>query len=323
VRQVRRLATQVRLAFEWRARRLRRALVGLATRGIELAGPTLGREVVPQGRYDFVRRSMYSPVPEVPPASWDGWHSRHPLPGVRFDLDRQVRYLERELGPYLGEFRPPAADSGSDEFHLDNGYYFRGEAEVLYAIIRRHTPRQVLELGGGFSTLVSAEACVANARAGNATQMTSVDPEPRTPLPERLAGTVRREVTDARELPLERFLALEADDVLFIDTTHTVKRGSEVNRLVLEVLPRLRPGVLVHFHDIFLPYEYPQHFLARGLFLSEQYLVHALLIESSGWEVLLGVHALARERAEPLRAAIPSFEGDEPLPSALWLRREA
>jgi predicted O-methyltransferase YrrM len=321
VRRARRLVMRGWRALAWRARRRVRPLVRLAARGIDRAGPALGRDVVPRGKYDFVRRGMYSPVPGVPPPAWEGWHRRQPLCGVRFDLDRQVRYLERELAPYLHEFRPPAVASEAVEYHLDNEFYLRGDAEVLYAVIRRHTPRQILELGGGFSTLVSAEACAANARAGHPVEMTSVDPEPRTSLPQRLAGTVQRDRADAREVPLERFLALEADDVLFIDTTHTVKRGSEVNRLVLEVLPRLRDGVLVHFHDIFLPYDYPRALLAQGMYLNEQYLVHALLVENPRWDVLLGLHALARERPEPLRAAIPSFEGNEPLPSALWMRR--
>ena len=93
--------------------------------------------------------------------------------------------------------------------------------------------------------------------------------------------------------------------------------------MVLEVLPHLRPGVLVHFHDIFLPYDYPRAWLKRGTYLNEQYLVQALLVENPRWEVLIGLHALARERADRLRAAIPSFAGADPLPSALWLRRAA
>ncbi len=302
-----------RRALASRAARGRQALERLATRGIERAGPALGRDVLP--------RTVYSPVPEVPPPDWEGWHRRHPLPGLSLDLNRQLSYLERELAPYLGEFRPPATAAPRGEYYLDNGYYLRGEAEVLYATIRSHRPGRVLELGGGFSTMVSAEACAANIHDGHPVEMTSVDPRPRIPLSERLAEMVQVERADAREVPVERFLELEEGDVLFIDTSHTVKSGSEVNRLVLEVLPRLRAGVLVHFHDIFLPYEYPREWLARGTYLNEQYLVHGLLVENPRWEVLLSLYALARERPEPLRAAIPSFEGREPLPNALWLRR--
>ena len=298
---------------------MRRAASGrlgrLAVRSIDRIGPRLGRDVVP--------RNMYSPVPEVPPPAWEGWRRPHPLPGLRLDLDRQLRYLERELGTYLREFRPPAAPGRRGEYHLDNGYYFRGDAEVLYATIRRHRPRRILELGGGFSTLVCAEACAANVGEGHPVEMRSLDPDPRIPLPGRWAGTVECERADARDLPLEAFLALDASDVLFIDTSHTVKLGSEVNRLVLEVLPRLRPGVLVHFHDIFLPYDYPRPWLERRTYLNEQYLVHALLVENPNWEVVVSLHALARERTQELQRSIPSFTGDEPLPSALWLRRMA
>ena len=310
---LRRLAARARRAVAGRVERGRRAVIGLGTRALDRAAPSFGRDVV--------ARNIYSPVPEVPPPAWEGWHRRHPLPGIEVDPDAQLRYLESELAPYLGEFRPPMTTSKAREYHLDNGFYGAGDAEVLYATIRRHTPRRILELGGGFSTLVSAEACAANIRDGHPVEMTSVDPEPRITLPDRLASTVRPERADVRDLALERFLALEADDVLFVDTTHTVKLGSEVNRVVLEVLPRLRPGVLVHFHDIFLPYDYPRAWLARGTYVNEQYLVHALLVENPHWEIRIGLHALARECPERIRAAIPSFTGALPLPSALWLRR--
>ena len=94
-------------------------------------------------------------------------------------------------------------------------------------------------------------------------------------------------------------------DILFIDTTHTVKIGSDVNRLMLEVLPTLRPGVLVHVHDIFLPYEYPRGFFESQCCWQEQYLLQALLAENPNFEVLLPAAAIARERPELISALMP------------------
>jgi hypothetical protein len=108
---------------------------------------------------------------------------------------------------------------------------------------------------------------------------------------------------------------------LFIDSSHTVKRGSEVNFLVLEVLPRLPDGVFVHFHDIFLPYDYPQKWLRRGTFLAEQYLVHAFLIGNPDFEVLLATHSLFRGRGDELCAALPPLPTGMLAPASLWLRR--
>jgi hypothetical protein len=85
----------------------------------------------------------------VPPPEWEGWHRRHPLPGLRLNLDRQLRFVERELSPYFGEFRPPAAMAAAGAGRV-NGFYFRGDAEVLYATIRAVTSR------GGCWSLVEA-----------------------------------------------------------------------------------------------------------------------------------------------------------------------
>ena len=101
-----------------------------------------------------------------------------------------------------------------------------------------------------------------------------------------------------------------------------VKRGGEVTRVVLGVLPRLREGVRVHFHDVFLPYDYPRLFYALGGHFSEQYLLAALLTGTDEWEVEVAAQALHRERREELAAAIPSLQSPGPVgPSAFWIRR--
>jgi hypothetical protein len=117
------------------------------------------------------------------------------------------------------------------------------------------------------------------------------------------------------------FDALRADDVLFVDSTHTVKLGSDVNFVILEVLPRLHAGVLVHFHDIFLPWEYPRSwFTEMQYFWAEQYLLQAFLAFNAEFEVMIPGQAVAREYPERLCRVIPSFaEGASP--GSMWLRR--
>jgi hypothetical protein len=133
---------------------------------------------------------------------------------------------------------------------------------------------------------------------------------------------------------LDRFEALQAGDVLFVDTNHVVKLDSEVNWLVLEVLPRLAPGVWVHLHDIHLPYEYPHYYFLLAGFLTEQYLLQAFLTGSS-WRVELALAALFRDRHDQLVELIPSLKEDvDPgtplsgvpelrtwIPSAMWIRQ--
>lgn len=224
----------------------------------------LTRRLAARLGYDLVLRSVYSPVPAIPPATSPVWQRASSLSGLEVGPQRQLAFLEGDLARYLDEFEPPPG------FHLWNDYYQSVDAEVLYAMIRHFRPRQVLEIGSGYSTLVIEAACRRNASEGRTAEIVAVDPEPRRGL-DMLRGSVVTIREPAQELPVERFLELEQNDVLFVDSSHTVKLGSEVNLIVLEVLPRLREGVVVHFHDVFLPYEYPRHWYERGTYLAEQY----------------------------------------------------
>ena len=131
--------------------------------------------------------------------------------------------------------------------HLDNPWYGPMDAHVLYAMLRHSPPQRVLELGSGFSTLIIDRALRVNPGATTDSHDV-IDPFP-SPVLTGLRGRVRiREVSGAAVDP-ELFERLEAGDVLFVDTSHSVRPGGEAIRLVLDVLPTLNPGVLVHFHD--------------------------------------------------------------------------
>jgi hypothetical protein len=125
----------------------------------------------------------------------------------------------------------------------------------------------------------------------------------------------------AEELPTERFAALGVNDLLIVDTTHTVKMGGDVNHIVLDILPTLGSGVVVHFHDIFLPWEYPRKWAEDyGLYWNEQYLLHAFLSLNDEFEILCALYALVRRRPDKLRELIPSWR-DDVVPGAFWIRR--
>jgi predicted O-methyltransferase YrrM len=296
---------------------VRRRARDVATAAVRRAARRVGLDVVPTG--------IYSPIPAVPPPADPIWSRQY---AFELDTAAQMGFVEQELAPHLQELPDGLAAAERHGFQIWNGQYQAGDAEVLYAVLRRLRPRRVLELGSGFSTLVSAAACARNAAEGDPVELVAVDPAPRTAVPAAMDGLARLERRDCRELPLERFLELDAGDVLFIDTSHVVKLGSELNRLVLEVLPRLASGVHVHFHDVFLPYEYPRYLLELEAYFNEQYLVHAFLIGNPEWEVWLSLCALYRHERERLAALVPSL-GDPPVearragvvPAAFWLRR--
>ncbi len=272
--------------------------------------------------YDLVPRNAYSPVPEIPPEADDAWMRPAPMLGVDLDPDRDLDYVRAELAPFLAECAAERASGLGNGFELWNGYYQAGDAELLWAMIRRLKPRRVLEIGSGHSTLVTAAASLRNAAEGSPVDFTAVDPEPRAVV--AVGGVTRLEPTRAQDLDLETFLALEDGDVLFVDSSHVVKLGGEVNRLVLDVLPRLHPGVVVHFHDVFWPYEYPRPWYVRGTYSTEQYLLQAYLADNPAYRILFAAHAAARARRTELEELIPSLrESPEHAPAALWLLRQS
>jgi hypothetical protein len=273
--------------------------------------------------YRLVRDGMYSPLPEIPSDDSPDWERKTSLPGIELDTRTQIEWLRETLAAYFAEFFPPEQRNtdGWRQYH-GNGYYTTGDAEVLYAMLRHFKPRQVLEIGSGFSTMVGAMAAARNARDGVRERYVSADPEPRIDISSRLPFDVEHRACKAQVLPMDAYLSLGPGDFLLIDSTHTVKMGSDVNFLVLEVLPRLRRGVIVHFHDIFLPWGYPREWLTQGLYLAEQYLLQAFLAENQRYRVLLSMYALARNHCEQLQVLIPDYRPYYHGPSALWIERQ-
>ncbi len=275
--------------------------------------------------YDMVYRNCYSPIPQPAELSPETWLSPSSMRGVPLSTTDQLRHLD-QLAPYLAEFRSLLDGGGGANgsgFYLGNGSFGPVDADVLHATIRCFKPHRVIELGSGASTFVSARACSINGREGAPTELSSVDPFPPSFIPGDLEGLSEMRAMPAKSVPIEDFEGLRANDVLFIDTTHTVKVGGEVNHLVLEVLPRLSPGVIVHFHDIFLPWEYPRVWIERrGYYWAEQYLLHAFLAQNPSWEVLLASHFLWRESRSELERRVEPAGIDKP-PSSLWLRHVA
>jgi len=270
---------------------------------------------------DVVVKTFYSPIPDLDQLPPGTFTRTSQLPGTGWDLDRQLEFV-RSLRPSLEEFRTVANGSGDPWQYAPNLSYTEADATMLYAMIRATKPKRIVELGSGHSTLVTAQAARRNASEENAPTLEVYDPFPSV-VTDDLPGLTRLERIGAQQVPLSVFESLEAGDVLFVDTTHTVKVGSDVNFIVLEALPRLREGVHVHLHDIFLPYEYPKQWLEDyGLYWTEQYLVHAFLLFNSGFEVLAAMHALQRDRRDAMAELLPPAVADWP-GGAFWMRRTA
>lgn len=266
-----------------------------------------------------VLKTYYSPIPDLANLPAGVWDTRDPLRGISFDLDAQMEFVERELSGPVGELVWGGDVDARYVYKPDNDSYPLPDARVLYGMIRHLRPRQIVELGSGQTTRVMAQACRENARAGTSTQLRAFDPFP-TAIDDNLPGLAELVRTKAQDVPDEVFSELQAGDVLFVDTTHTVKIASDVNHIILRVLPLLAEGVYVHIHDIFLPYEYPQFFFADyGLYWAEQYLLQAFLEFNSSFEVLCAVHALGREQGSRMAVAGVLAQGE--IGSSFWVRR--
>jgi hypothetical protein len=181
------------------------------------------------------------------------------------------------------------------------------ESDVLAGMIIARRPKRIIQIGCGVSTAIVLSAADL---AQYEPAITCVDPYP-TKYLTTLAS--ERRITlfpvAAQVLGLEAFSTLQKGDLLFIDSTHTVKIGSEVNRIVLEVLPRLPLGVLVHFHDIYLPYEYSRDFLSRDLFFpGETSLLYAYLLENRNFRIDLSMSVLHYAAPTELKRLIPKYD---------------
>lgn len=282
-----------------------------------------GVEVCRRFGFHPLRIHFYQPVPRyeaVPPA-----HFEQPLehPGVEIDLDR-ARALLGRLAGFGDECRWPEEAGAPGTYHGGNGNFGFASAAMLHATIRAHGSRRVIEVGGGYSSLISLAALQAN---GGDWRFTCIEPYPSDWLRAaiaRVGAGAELLPRPAQDLAPSTFDALGENDLLFIDSSHVSQLASDVNYLFLRVLPRLRPGVLVHVHDIYLPWEYPAaHFHgANKLFWNEQYLLQAFLACNPDFEVLLpGFHAQGA-LAEDFARAFPAYDAQRHRrSSSFWFRR--
>ena len=190
---------------------------------------------------------------------------------------------------------------------------------MLQAMVRHLAPARVIEVGSGWSSLVTAQ--VNREYLGGALDFTCIDPYPPEFLQGGVDGISRLIDRQVQEVPVDAFLELRDADILFIDSSHTVKTGGDVTFLVQEVLPRLSPGVVVHFHDIFLPRDYPMDWVLSGRAWNEQYLVRSFLAFNSAFQILLSVGWLEAYRGDLLAQVLPGYPEAYGGGGSLWIRR--
>ncbi len=250
----------------------------------------------------------YSPVPDLPALerTRDVWARKSELPGIDVDLDAQVRNMETACQPYQGEYQGNAAYTYATEHTFGPGYGYI-EAQALHGVVRHFKPSRVVEVGSGVSTWCMLHALRMNRdESGREFTVTCIEPYPSDRLKALDEITlINQEVQ--RVAFDDAFAELGENDILFIDSSHAVKSGSDVDYLFLEILPRLHPGVIVHIHDIYLPYDYPPFVLQTFFHWMETSLLRAYLINNTRVEIMFCESMLHHDRPEALKRVFPEY----------------
>ncbi|WP_155835153.1 class I SAM-dependent methyltransferase [Herbaspirillum sp. RV1423] len=278
--------------------------------------------------FHLLRKHFYLPIPDDIDQLETFWGRPSAMVGVDTNDVLALNVMETICPEYLGEFRerfPIDGPLDPPDFYLINGGYMAVDAHVYYCMIRHFKPKRIVEIGNGNSTLLAIAACTANKGEGSEIKLTSIDPYPWPLFKDGYPGLDELIVKRVQDVPLSYFEELEAGDILFIDSSHVIRSGNDVHYEFLEILPRLKPGVLVHVHDISLPKPYPEVYFQNQLYWNEQYLLQAFLIHNSRFEVVWPGNYLMENYPERMLKVFPEFEimrKHYPLsePSAFWMR---
>jgi hypothetical protein len=262
---------------------------------------------------------FYQPIPDTQSLPETLWSRPSELAGIDMNDATQLDLLRNHFRKFRQEYEcfPTNPTEGQAQFYLGNGLFDGVDALVAYCMVRHFQPRLIVEVGSGFSSLLLGQAFVKNKRS----ELICIEPFPREFLRKGFLGLHSLIEKRVQDIDLGFFSQLRSGDILFIDSSHTVKIGGDVNYLFLEVLPRLNPGVIVHVHDIFLPFDYRRDWVMDEFrFWAEQYLLQAFLTFNSQFEVLMANSYLSYNYRDVLKTAFPS------LPAigggSFWLRRK-
>jgi len=233
---------------------------------------------------------FYSPIPSMDEIIRDDSKIFGDIPrnidGLDLHEAEQLRLLNQFVA-YYDEMPFQAQKCEGLRYYFENPAYSYSDAIFLHCMIRHLKPNRIIEVGSGFSSCMTLDTN--ELFYGGSIATTFIEPYPElllSLLKEADKSTIKTIPTRLQDVDLREFDALQANDILFIDSTHVSKINSDVNRIFFEILPRLSSGVYIHFHDIFYPFEYPKSWVYEGRAWSEAYLLRAFLQYNSAFSVV-------------------------------------
>jgi hypothetical protein len=280
---------------------------------------------------NIVRRADYYstlPVIDEIERTRPRWDRPSALAGLHVDAPAMSRRLAELADRWEEDFQATAGDYLTNTGRGFGPGYPAFDARTLYYMVREHRPSTYLEVGSGLSTYYAMLAAGRNSDDNAPMAITCIEPYPFPALTDLPGSTLIKGFV--QDVPVETFEALEAGDVLFIDSSHALKIDSDVAYLLLEVLPRVRPGVLVHIHDVPFPYNvpFPADTWLFGerppVYWNEAMVVQTFLAFNTAFEIVLSTPLIRHDDESSLTSRFADYVpvADDPNPpSSLWLRR--
>jgi SAM-dependent methyltransferase len=267
---------------------------------------------------------FYSPVVDVNDAhaiEAVRCRTRAAVPGgIEIDAEQMAERIERWARQSV-RFPFPRQKSPGYRFYFENAFFGCHDASALFSVLMEFRPRRVVEVGCGFSSSLLLD--VSDRWFDGQLDLTFIDPsldELEATVGELRAPNAKLLNQKLQDVPLSVFERLEANDILFIDSSHVSKTGSDVNHYLFQIVPLLKPGVLVHIHDILYPFEYLEEWVLREKrSWNEAYLIHAFLQFNSAYEIVYWANFASHRLTETLARLMPLCLENEG--GSLWLRR--
>ena len=240
---------------------------------------------------------FYSPVVDIDyiksnkNSIWSGI-KKNAIPGISLNEQEQIS-LAKSFESYYEEMPFEDKPRKGMRYGFQNGSYSYTDAITLYAIMRHFKPEKIIEVGSGYSSAAMLD--VNEIFFGNRIKLTFIEPYTKKLMSLLKQGDDKHcEIISkgVQHAPIELFEDLKAGDILFIDSTHVAKTGSDVNHIFFEVLPLLAKGVYIHFHDIFYPFEYPANWVMEGRSWNEIYLLKSFLMFNKVFKIRFFSHFL-------------------------------
>ncbi|MGD0709856.1 MAG: class I SAM-dependent methyltransferase [Bacteroidales bacterium] len=236
---------------------------------------------------------FYSPivsVDDIKKRESEIWNnaSNDSITWIDLRTEEQIKLIE-SFTPFYKEipFKPDEKQTNI-RYQYENGAYSYTDAIILYSMIRHFKPERIIEVGSGYSSAVMLDTN--ELFFDNNIDLTFIEPNPEI-LFSLMKDADKKSTaliqSNVQSITLDNFEKLQKGDILFIDSTHVVKTGSDVNYILFEILPSLQSGVIIQFHDVFYPFEYPKSWVYKGYNWNEAYFLKAFLMYNDKYEIKL------------------------------------